>query len=216
MAARRVLWSPRLDREITPPALRAIDLYRRRIIGITEFYRLMRRAGFTPSEALIALGEYERAELFWKVIPPPPPPPPPPPELRRLETNLYCIIEQKEKRYYYRRRWIRRKYPKGRFQAWYQHDAYVDPETGEVKTDVEPYPSNIAKMRGDFVEELAEKFYAFIREEDITVGESNITGLDEDLGKPIKKVLIERTVEEAPPGYYPTRTWQESLEKWLK
>ena len=75
MAERRVLWSPTLDREVTPIALHIIDLYRRGIIGITEFERRMRRAGYTPTEAWILLGEYERGELEWRVIPPPIPRP---------------------------------------------------------------------------------------------------------------------------------------------
>lgn len=136
--------------------------------------------------------------------------------ITRVSTNLYIIIAKREKDYIWRGKRVRRKYPSGRFQAVYQHNAVLDPETREVLKDREPYPTDIKICKGDFLEELEEKFEVYYWEEHITVGDSNVTPDQRDVGKPPKKILIERVVDKPVlTGWSPKETWTEEVGEFI-
>jgi len=131
--------------------------------------------------------------------------------------SFYVIIESGEKEYTYYYGTRKRMYPSGRFQGWYQINAYVDPETGKVIEEREPFPSSLERIKDEFIGEIEDEFHVFIEEGDITVGESNVKPeLIDEIDTPIKKVRLERIVDKpVPKGYYPTRDWARVLERYI-
>ena len=144
-------------------------------------------------------------------------------ELKRAEINAYVIIEEREKTYYKRRRTERTarkhgkyvkvtvRYPKGRFQAWVQLDAWVIPDTGTVLLERDPTYTLIKEYVLPHVnDELAEKFNILpFTLESFTFGETSTILSDEDLGKPPVKVKVERTVENVKPEHTIKNPWEE-------
>ncbi|RLI43687.1 hypothetical protein DRO59_00355, partial [Candidatus Bathyarchaeota archaeon] len=92
-------------------------------------------------------------------------------ELKRVQLNAYVVIEEREKTYYKRRRSERTarkhgkyvkvtvRYPKGRFQSWFECDSWVIPDTETVLLEREPTYTLIKEYVIPHVnDELAEKF----------------------------------------------------------
>jgi hypothetical protein len=132
-------------------------------------------------------------------------------ELIRTMLNYYLIIEGGEHTYprgrgYYvyrnTRGGIRRarhkvKYPKGRFQAWIECDCFIDPDTSGILQDEDPFSTLDGMMRGDVAREFMEYFnLANVHPEELTLGQVSQLGDPMDIGKPPKKLRVERTVEE--------------------
>jgi len=142
--------------------------------------------------------EYKRSKL-------------PPQQLERIHLNYYLIIEEGEHIYprdggYYlyrrgrtgvRKTRTRRKYPKGKFQAWLECDTFVDPDTGEVMQLEEPFMTLDGVMRQTVVDLLMEVFNVpRIDLNDLTLGTVSETGKISELGKPPYIDRVERTVDD--------------------
>jgi len=144
--------------------------------------------------------------------------------LRRVSVALYLIIEGGEHYYprdggyytYYnpakgKLRHVRQKvkYPKGRFQAIVECDAFADPRTGQIKTDTDPFLTLEPIIRQDVAEELSEEFNMSIPPETLTLGVASPIPREEELGKPPFKVSISRTDEET------GKEWKFRVETYL-
>jgi len=129
--------------------------------------------------------------------------------LQRVELNAYIIIERGEKTYHVKRKSMKtarkhgyyvkvtRKYPKGRFQAWFQIDCWVLPETGAILEELDPTSMLIRDyVMPEIIDEIDDKFHIRFTREDFTIGETSKILGDEDLGKPPKKIRVERTIEQ--------------------
>jgi len=130
-------------------------------------------------------------------------------KLSRVSIALYLIIEGGEheypreegRRYVYRKphyRSVRQrvKYPKGRFQSILQCDSFITPDTGELRTDIDPFKTLEGVMRAEVADEFIEEFsLKELDPEDLTLGVVNIVAGDEEIGKPPFKISISRTVE---------------------
>jgi hypothetical protein len=154
------------------------------------------------SEALKSEIEKEESRLEHKksMLPP----------LARVRVSAYIIIEEGFSI------WKGKKvqYPKGQFQGDYELDAYKDLLTGEIMEEKEPYPSNLARIKEEFVREVGEEFHAYFRPEDVNIAISNIVPSPQDVGKPIRKVRIARMVGER--AIPPRKSWEKTLDKWLE
>ncbi len=144
-------------------------------------------------------------------------------ELKRVQLNAYVVIEEREKTYYKRRRSERTarkhgkyvkvtvRYPKGRFQSWFECDSWVIPDTETVLLEREPTYTLIKEYVIPHVnDELAEKFNILpFTPESFTFGETSTILSDEDLGKPPVKIKVERTVEDVKPEHTIKNPWEE-------
>jgi len=130
-------------------------------------------------------------------------------ELARVTVSLYLIIEagshvypREEGAYYeYRRPYYRKarhtvKYPKGRFQSILECDCFLDPETGELQTDRDPFMTLEDVMRAEVADEIMEEFsLKSVDSGDLTLGVVSTLAQEDDIGKPPFKVSISRTYE---------------------
>lgn len=137
---------------------------------------------------------------------------------KRVSISLYIIIESREKEYTFRDKKgrvkrITRRYPSGRFQSTWECDATLDPATDEyTKVD----DDDLAAMKSDFIYELETEFEVFYDIGDVTVGAANVIPDQADVGKPPKKLTLERTVDKpVPPGSSPKEDWQTKIAKFL-
>jgi len=138
-------------------------------------------------------------------------------KLGRVAVNYYLVIDAGEKEYEYRRKGggkvhVKRKYPKGQFQAWLDVDSFIDGD-GEIEADKDPFLTLDGVMRKDVADEFMELFnLKDVDMLDLTLGiVSNIVD-SQDLGKPPFKLRVERTVQGAPGGQ---GSWGQQIEEYL-
>jgi len=146
-------------------------------------------------------------------------------ELRRVELNAYIIIQEGEKTYRERRKSLATarkhgkyvtvtvRYPRGRFQAWFQIDAWVIPETGTVLDELDPTYTLIKQYVIPHInDEFADEFHLLpFDPKDFTIGTTSTILDDEDLGKPPIKVKVERTVENVKPYHTIKKPWEKTV-----
>jgi len=143
-------------------------------------------------------------------------------KLSRVTIALYLIVEQGEHEYprdqpYYtlRKPHFRRvrhvvKYPKGRFQSVLQCDSFIDPETGELRTDIDPFKTLEGVMRAEVADEFIEEFsLKTLNPDTLTLGVVSIVAGEEEVGKPPFKLYISRTDEES------GKDWRTTINKYL-
>jgi len=144
-------------------------------------------------------------------------------KLSRVSIALYLIIEGGEheypreegRRYIYRKphyRSVRQrvKYPKGRFQSILQVDSFIDPGTGELRTDIDPFRTLEGVMRAEVADEFIEEFsLKEMNPEDLTLGVVNIVAGEEEIGKPPFKLYISRTDEET------GKDWRTTINRYI-
>lgn len=140
-------------------------------------------------------------------------------ELARVSIALYIIISEGEKEYFISTRKgqkVKRRYPKGAFQSFWQCDAFISPETREIKTEEEPFPTILTIMRDDTIAEFLDNFNVNYDPDDLVLGETSEVPEPGEIGKPPYKIRIERTVEgEVPSGASPTSTWRGTEERYV-
>ena len=168
---------------------------------------LRRRATFLSNQIKELLGaiqqEERRLEYKHSKLPPQ--------RLERIHLNYYLIIQEGEHIYprdggYYvytrgrtgvRKTRTRRKYPKGRFQAWIECDSFIDPDTGAIKQNDDPFLTLDGVMRKTIVDLLMEVFSVpNIDLNSLTLGTVSETGLLTEIGKPPFIERVERTVDD--------------------
>jgi len=144
-------------------------------------------------------------------------------KLSRVTIALYLIVEQGEheyprdpgRRYIYRKPHYRStrqnvKYPKGRFQSILQCDSFIDPETGELRTDIDPFKTLEGVMRAEVADEFIEEFsLKTLNPDTLTLGVVSIVAGEEEIGKPPFKLYISRTDEES------GKDWRTTINKYL-
>lgn len=144
-------------------------------------------------------------------------------KLSRATVALYLIVEGGEheypreegKRYIYRKPQYRStrnrvRYPKGRFQSILQCDSFIDPKTGELNTDIDPFKTLEGVMKAEVADEFIEEFsLKELDPNDLTLGVVNIIAGEEEIGKPPLKLYISRTDEET--GH----DWKTTINKYL-
>ena len=146
-------------------------------------------------------------------------------QLKRVELNANIIIEEGVKTYRKRRKSLATarkhgkyvnvtvRYPRGRFQAWFQIDSWVLPETGTVLWELEPTYTLINEHVIPHInDEFGEEFHLLpFTRESFTIGETSTILGDEDLGKPPIKVKVERTVENVKPYHTIKNPWERTV-----
>jgi hypothetical protein len=143
-------------------------------------------------------------------------------KLSRVSIALYLIIESGEHTYprdgghytlhrpHFRRVRHNVKYPKGKFQSILQCDSFIDPGTGELRTDIDPFRTLEGVMRAEVADEFIEEFsLKEMNPDDLTLGVVNIVAGEEEIGKPPFKLYISRTDEET------GRDWRTTINKYL-
>jgi len=144
-------------------------------------------------------------------------------KLSRVTIALYLIIEAGEheyprdegRRYIYRKPHYRStrnmvRYPKGRFQSILQCDSFIDPETGELRTDIDPFKTLEGVMRHEVADEFIEEFsLKELNPDTLTLGVVSIVAGEEEIGKPPFKLYISRTDEES------GKDWRTTINKYL-
>ena len=144
-------------------------------------------------------------------------------KLSRATIALYLIIEGGEheypreegKRYIYRKPHYRStrqnvKYPKGRFQSILQCDSFIDPATGGLRTDIDPFKTLEGEMRHEVADEFIEEFsLKALNPDDLTLGEVNIVAGEEEIGKPPFKLHISRTDENT------GKEWRTTINRYI-
>ena len=105
------------------------------------------------------------------------------------------------------------RYPRGRFQAWFQIDAWVIPETGTVLDELDPTYTLIKQYVIPHInDEFADEFHLLpFDPKDFTIGTTSTILDDEDLGKPPIKVKVERTVENVKPYHTIKKPWEKTV-----
>jgi len=144
-------------------------------------------------------------------------------KLSRVTIALYLIVESGSheyprdpgRRYIYRKpqyRSIRQnvKYPKGRFQSVLQCDSFIDPNTGELRTDIDPFRTLEGVMKAEVADEFIEEFsLRELNPDTLTLGVVSIVAGEEEIGKPPFKLYISRTDEES------GKDWRTTINKYL-
>ncbi len=149
-----------------------------------------------------------RLEELRSMVPPPPPP------VQRVAVSLYIIVESGEKSYTYPpptgRRY--RRYPSGKFQSTWEADGEVDP-TGKIKVAED----DMNLMKRDFCYELEQEFECYYDVGDVTEGVASVIPNQTEVGKPPKKLTLERVVDKpVPENYYPKDSWQKTIGEFLR
>lgn len=142
--------------------------------------------------------------------------------LARVTVALYLIIEEgeheypRDRPYYeyhkprYRRLRVRVRYPKGRFQSLLQCDGFIDPDTGVIKRDTDPFLTLEKVMRREVADEFMEEFsLKSLEPEDLTLGEASLVPGEEEIGKPPLKLYIARTDEET------GKEWRTTVNRYI-
>jgi len=145
--------------------------------------------------------------------------------LSRVSIALYLIIERGEHVYprhkphydFYdkergRYRKVRHKvsYPKGRFQSILACDSFINPDTGEIRADIDPFNTLERVIRTEVADEFMEEFsLKTLDPNDLTLGETSIIPDEEEIGKPPFKLYISRTYEDT------GREWRTTINKYI-
>jgi len=142
--------------------------------------------------------------------------------LSRVSLALYLIIEAGEHTYprdgghytlykpHYRKVRQTVKYPKGRFQSILECDAFIDPSTGEIRMDLDPFKTLDGVIRAEVADEFMEEFsLKTLNPYDLTLGETSIIPGTEEIDKPPLKLYISRTDEET------GREWKTTINKYI-
>jgi len=147
----------------------------------------------------------------------------------RRRFRAYVIIQENTKYYEAtiyrrgrpRRQMVRRAYPSGAFQAFYEADVHIDPDTCEVIYD-DLYYEVIEKIKEDFADECVEWFYTPVLPQEVTVGLSDEIPSQEYCGRGLHKSQIARTVKDVEGCLSrhggicsPRRSWQHKLDEWI-
>jgi hypothetical protein len=142
-------------------------------------------------------------------------------ELKRVELNFYIIIAGGTKTYRIRRKseaqakkhgryvTVTRKYPRGRFQAWIELDCWVITDIDNILWETDPAHAMIPFIIQEVNDELVDLFHVLpFGREMFTIGETSTILGDEDIGKPPKKIKVERTVEKPETDESPSEPWE--------
>jgi len=144
-------------------------------------------------------------------------------KLSRVSIAIYLVIQEGEHTYprdegrhyiyrkpHYRSTRNRVRYPKGRFQSILQCDSFIDPGTGELRTDIDPFRTLENTMRSEVSNEFIEEFsLKEMNPEDLTLGVVNIIPDEAELSKPPYKISISRTDEET------GREWKTMINRYI-
>ena len=139
--------------------------------------------------------------------------------VQRVEVNYYLIIDAGEKEYEFRKPNgrkvnVKRKYPKGAFQAYLQVDSMVNANNGELDVGSDPLATLDGVMRKEVVRLWEAKpvdggfSLKDIDMNDLTFGVVSKIPSSLDKGKPPFTLRIERTTEDG-------EAWSREVNEWV-
>jgi len=98
----------------------------------------------------------------------------------------------------------------GKFVLVGNCDSFIDPQTGELRTDIDPFRTLENTMRSEVSNEFIEEFsLKEMNPEDLTLGVVNIVAGEEEIGKPPFKLYISRTDEET------GKDWRTTVNRYI-